>query len=173
MKYKTKRLFKTIALVLVGALLGGAIIGFTDIGEKLQPTRNDENLIEVNETYVKEGTNDKGVTWKVSDDGTIKLFGKSTSADSIVVQNVALKAGTYTYSVGNDTVNVDKYYSYVDANGEQYIAGTTNDTFELVEDTTVQVVICWLEEVNFGEIIGTTFRPIMVDGENPGDFFTK
>ncbi|MBR2388071.1 MAG: hypothetical protein IKB02_04815, partial [Clostridia bacterium] len=82
MNYKTKRLFKTIALVLVGALLGGAIIGFTDIGEKLQPTRNDENFIEVNDTYVKDGTNDKGVNWKVSDDGTIKLYGKSTSADS-------------------------------------------------------------------------------------------
>ena len=173
MNYKTKRILKTIALVLVGALLGGAIIGFTDIGEKLQPTRNDENFIVVNDTYVKDGTNDKGVTWKVSDDGTIKLSGKSTSADSIVVQNVALKAGTYTYSVGNDKVNVDKYYSYVDANGEHYIAGTTNDTFELVEDTTVQVVICWLEKVSFGEIIGTTFRPIIVEGENPGDFYAK
>lgn len=173
MNYKTKRILKTIVLVLVSALLGGAIIGFTDIGDKLKPTRNDNNLIVLNESYIKDGSNSKGVNWKVSEDGTVKLYGTATSADSIVVQTVDLAPGTYTYSVGNEKVNVDKYYSYVDFNGEQYIAGTENDTFEVVEDSTVQVIICWFEDTDFGEVIGATFRPIIVEGKNPGDYFAK
>ena len=172
-KFRFKKLVKTIALVLVGAMIGGALIGFTDLGEKLVPQRNEENLIEVNDSYIKEGTNNKGVSWKVSDDGTVKLFGSASTADSIVVQTLELPAGTYTYSVGNSKVNVDKYYSYVSANGVEYIAGTTDDTFELVEDSTVQVVICWLEGTEFNEIIGVTFRPVIVEGENAGEFFAK
>ena len=172
-KFRFKKFIKTVALVLVGAMIGGALIGFTDLGEKMMPQRNEDNLIEVNDSYIQEGTNNKGVSWKVADDGTVKLYGTASEADSIVIQSLELPAGTYTYSVGNDDVNVNKYYSYVSVNGVEYIAGTSEDTFELVEDSTVQVVICWLEETSFGEVLGTTFRPMIVEGENAGEFFAK
>ncbi len=176
MKHKTKKLLKAIGLVLVGALLCAGFLHFSGSDLKvdwLEKERNQDNFIELNDSYIVDGSNSKGIDWKVSDDGTIKLYGKTSSAGSVVVQTVELTAGKYTYSVGTDKVNVDKFYSYVDVNGQQYIAGTADDTFELVEDSTVQVIICWLENTNFGEVIGTTFRPIIVEGENAGSFYAK
>lgn len=170
---KFKKYFKIIALVLVGAVLGGALVSLTDVADNFKQERNEKNLIVVDETYVEDGTSDNGVNWKVSEDGTIKLYGEAGKAETIKVQTVSLDAGTYTYSVGQDKVNKSKFYSYVSANGEQYIAGTDSATFELAEEANVEIYICWYDDVEFGDVIGTTFRPVLVKGENAGEFYSK
>ena len=170
---KFKKYFKIVALVLVGAILGGAVVSLTNVADNFKQERNEKNLIIVDESYVEDGTSDNGVNWKVSEDGTIKLYGEAGKAETIKVQTVTLEAGTYTYSVGQKNVNKSKFYSYVSANGEQYIAGTDSATFELTEAATVEIYICWYNDVDFGDVFGTTFRPILVAGENAGEFYSK
>ena len=174
-KYRKSKKFKwkTFGIVSICIILGAAILAATGTEVKLQRDRNEDNLILLNEDYIESGTADKGVEWKVSEDGTIKLYGAAKSDDSIAVQTVTLEAGMYTYSDGRDKVNKDDFYSYVLVGGTEYIGGSTNATFTLEEAATVSVFITWFEGADFGQVLGTTFRPCLVEGKNVGTFFEK
>ena len=177
MKYKTKRFFKTVALILVGAILGGSLLvvsGNATTPEFLQREKNEANLIEVNDSYLKEGTNDNGVNWKVDDDGTIRFFGKSSTDHSIIVAEVDLDAGKYTYSIGKDNVNKGDWCSYVLYGGSgEAVAGTDSATFEIAEAQTVKIVINWSKDYDFGTVLGTVVRPVLVSGASAGSFYVK
>lgn len=178
MKHKTKKLLKTVGLILVGVILGGAILaaGGTEIkADFIQRDLNKDNLIEVNETYLESGS-EKGVEWKVQEDGTIKLYGTATADYSEAIQMVELEAGTYTYDIGGKAikdVEDEPVYSYVLVGGQQYIAGTDSATFTLESSATVQVVITFFEDAEFGNIFGTTIRPVLVEGDDIGSFYAK
>ena len=174
MKYKTKKFLKLVAVFAAGILCCSLFINLGDSNFNiLNRDLNDDNLIEVSDSYLESGTNEKGVEWKVSEDGTIKLYGDPVSAGSVVIQQVELEPGTYTYSVGNDKVNKDQFYSYVLYAGVEYIAGTDSATFEVTEAAIVDVVVSWTEYADFGEIIGTRIQPVLVKGEKVGSFYEK
>ena len=175
MKYKTKKFLKLAVIFLAGILVSSLFIGGVADSDLniFNRDRNKDNLIKVNDSYLESGDNDKGVNWKVSNDGTIKLYGDPNSADNLVIQQVELEAGEYTYSVGNDKVNKDQFYSYVLYNGVERIAGTDSATFEVTETATVDVIIVWTEDADFGSIVGTKIQPVLVKGDDVGSFYEK
>lgn len=169
---KTKRTAKTIALILVTALLGAGLatgIGVASNGfENMKPTEwfadevNSDNLIKVDDTYIVTQDTNRGVKIKVNEDnGEIKLTGTATSAHQVTVQKVTLDPGKYQIS-GMENVNVDECYLGVLVDGVTYKAGVAdNDTFTIGSETEVSVYISWVDEHSFG-LFGTKILPELV-----------
>lgn len=169
---KTKRTAKTIALILVTALLGAGLatgIGVASNGfETMKPTEwfaeeaNPDNLIKVDENYIATQDTNRGVKIKVNEDnGEIKLTGTATSAHQVTVQKVTLQPGKYQLS-GMEKVNLDQCYLGVNVDGTVYKAGVVdNDTFTIAAETEVAIYISWVDEHNFG-LFGTKITPELV-----------
>ena len=174
-KNKVKRGWKTalkiIAIVAVVALLGGvAAMALGSLRE-----RNPDNLIKVDENYLKDVTsNGYGLSIDVDEDGTIHLKGETSKNEEYIVQTVTLPAGTYTIS-GLKESNLDKVaLKAVWGEGNSAISGTDNATFTLDAEYAVQVVIT-IQGAEDGEnVIDWTnklIRPVIVEGETAGDFY--
>ena len=132
--------------------------------------RNPNNLIKIDDSYIKTQDTNRGVEIKVADDGTIRLYGEASEDYAVKVATVSLEAGTYTLS-GMDDVDVTKFYMYLVANGETVIAGTSDATFTLTGATTVDITLSWAKDYDFGTIFGTKVMPVLVKGETVGEFY--
>ena len=168
MKQKTKRTIKRILIVLAIALLGGLVGSFAATGSSFfDRDPNPDNLILVDNYVIKDGEDPgDGVEATVKDDGTIKLNGKAKANTEFTVAELVLEPGEYTIS-GYDSEKSTKGIKVVFGVNEHY-AGTSSDTFILETSTTVRVVIYVTEDTY---CLNSTFRPVLVTGDDPGDFY--
>ena len=168
MKPKTKRLFKRIGMILLIAILGGLIASFAlTVADGFERELNPDNLMPA-EYLIEDGdTNGVGIDISVNDDGVIKLNGKATSDDEYSVCFITLKPGTYTIS--GIKSNLDGVALKVLYNGNMSaVSGLMDDTFVIETETTVEVVITVAEGT---WCINKTIKPVIVEGEKPGDFY--
>lgn len=100
---KAKRWIVAIAVilgvVLIGALLNG--LGAFDsvkdsVRDKMEGYRNEANLIEYDATYKALDGTEKGITFSVSKDGSIKIDGTATEDLEILLNTVDRPAGLIT-----------------------------------------------------------------------------
>ncbi len=171
-KRKAKGFLRTAGIVLTAALLAAGIMSAVSFAkDKLAKDRNEDNLITVDENYIKTHNTNRGVEVEVKEDGTIKLSGEATSDYVVTVATVNLKAGTYTIS-GLENPDVNKFYLYAAyGTGGSAIAGTSNATFTLTTDQTVTIRLSWVDGMEFGKIFDTKIQPVLVSGEVAGDFY--
>ena len=166
-----RKIISMIALVLVIAAVASLAVwteGFT--AWKIREL-NEDNLIK-SENYV-DGLDDKredGLKIEVDEDGVITVEGENETEDDvkIVVTTVTLKAGEYTISSSAKGTDDKTYYLSIEAGDNVIIADEDEDsTFEVDEETTytVYIVVC------AGEEIDTTFKPVLVNGDEAGSFF--
>lgn len=180
---KSKRGWRMVgicALCTCLAILGASLVGFISGGfSEKNPTnwfdkdRNPDNLLKVNDTYVKTHNTNRGIDVKVDKNGVIKMSGKATSASSFTVQTVTLSAGTYTIS-GLANPNIDEFsmYAIYSESGDRAYADTESATFTISEETSVQVVISWAKDYKIS-LANQTIKPVLVKGETAGEFYAK
>ena len=161
-------------LVIIGAILlvAALALGICSAFNLFPRERNEANLIDISaENYIETHNTARGVKVKVDEDGIIKLSGKATSANSVTVATVALKAGTYTLSGVNDP-NIDEFGMRVMyGDGNIAMAGTESATFTLAADETVTIILYWCEDYNFNFNANSTVKPVLVEGEVAGEFY--
>ncbi|MBE6576533.1 MAG: hypothetical protein E7653_00155 [Ruminococcaceae bacterium] len=161
-------------LIILGAiiLVAATILSVCSIFNLFPRERNEANLIDITaEDYIKTHNTARGVKVKVDDNGLIKLSGKATSANSVTVATVALKAGTYTLS-GVSEPNIDEFgMRIMYGNGNIAMAGTDSATFTLAADETVSIILYWCEDYNFAFNSNSTVKPVLVEGETAGEFY--
>lgn len=175
--YKSKRRMKLLGIFLAGVLACSAlvsVVGFASNGWKesspmewFNQERNDENLIVFDDEnpYLIEDDyeNDKGIKIRVTDNGTIKVNGKSTEDQTIAIKEVNLQPGTYTISGANSN---DKSALVVTGSFGEKKAGVTNDTFTLETAETVTISIFLAEDAFF---LNKTFKPCIIPGTEAGE----
>ena len=172
--YKTKKIWKRIgigvaivALLAVAlALANGMLSGFRD--------RNSDNLIKLDDNYLKSKKTDYGLEVVVDDDGVIKLKGQTTRNEELIVQTVTLPAGTYTIS-GIAKPNLSKIVLRATwGEGNVAYAGLDSQTFTLEGETlvTVSIVVEGAEgDDNTIDFVNRTIKPVIIEGKEPGDFY--
>lgn len=181
-KKNTKLSLGLIAIiVLCSTALLGVIAAVTDGFQDFEFRQvNEDNLINV-DNYVStlDGYNENGIKVTVNDDGVIAVKGKVEIDDDyeytyIQVTSVDLKAGNeYTLSCDGTKGIDDKTYYLALGDGEDHmrvcVLDKSNDdvTFKVENDTSVDlyIIIC------NGEKIDTTFKPVLVADDEPGDFY--
>lgn len=175
--YKSKRKGKILGLFVAGVLLCTtllSVIGFASNGweessplEWFKSERNKENLIlydDENPYLIKdEFENDKGLKIRVTDNGTIKVNGKSTADQTITIKEVTLEPGEYTISGYKSD---DKASLIVTGSFGEKKAGVTNDTF-ILENTETVTVSIFVAEDSYS--LNRTFRPCIVVGKDAGN----
>ena len=172
--FKAKRRLNSIVtfvcLVLVFALLGGiAVATFSSLRE-----RNPDNLLTVDENYIRDKKTGYGLEVKVDDNGIIKLKGQSSRNEELIVQTVKLAAGTYTIS-GIEKPELDKVVLQATwGTGNIAYAGLDSATFTLDAEYEVTVAIV-IEGTEDGENTidwqNKTIKPVLVKGDVAGEFW--
>jgi len=172
MKYKTKKILKTIGLVLVGALAFGLLLHATGTEIENPFDKNDEkNLINFkDDSYILSQQRGYGVDIDV-EDGEITLSGEATQADTVKVVELTLDAGTYKITGLN---KCDKAgFNMSVKNGSSILAYSgidesdtveIDEVFELTEETTVTVWLSWAKDHNFNafpNVFGTKITPVI------------
>ena len=172
-KRNARRFWRTAALILVSVLLSvfavGALGGLEN--SPFEKELNPNNLIVVNDAYIKTQNTNRGVAIDVKEDGTIKLSGKATSDHNVTVTTMTLEPGVYTLS-GLKNPDINKFYMYLTYGAGQAIAGTDSATFEIETTTDVSVVLAWVNEYEFTNFfVDTKVQPVLVKGESAGNFY--
>lgn len=173
--FKTRRTLNKIgkiALIILAVALGLGCISMVVANVR---ERNEDNLIEVNDTYFPTKNYGHGLEFDVDEDGVIKIKGeKATGSIEAIIQTVELDAGTYTLS-GLEKPNQDEMFLSAEwGEGEVCIAGIddANGTFTLTEKSTVTIVL----HITSGTEIkyaNRTIEPVLVEGDDVGEFWAK
>lgn len=174
--FKKKRTIRSIGLIALMAIIctiSVTVVGFAsngfqdrDVASWMESEVNEENLIKADAYQIKDDQDDgKGIKARVNDDGVIKLSGKATSDNSIVVTNVTLAPGTYTISGMNSG---DNYGLKVVGPNLEAKAGTSSATFTLETSQVISVVIYVAEDTL---LFNKTVKPVLVTGTEAGDFY--
>ncbi len=171
---KKRKIGKTILIIVATILCLGLVAGVGGaLYEKVIAERNPDNLLKVDDTYIKSQKTNYGLEIDVDDNGVIKLEGNTSANEELVVQTVTLPAGTYTIS-GIEKPNIAKMTLAAKVDGNSYYAGLSNDTFTLEAEKAVTIVI----NVQTGEgdektidYVNRTIKPVLVKGEEIGDFY--
>ena len=171
MKQKTKRMLKRVGIFLLVAILGGLTASFAmTAANGFDRELNPENIIDVDKYTVKDGdSSGKGIKVSVNDDGVIKLNGEASENDEYTVTTLSLAAGTYTIS-GYDSNSKGVTLKAVYNGTITAISGTTYATFTLETETSVSIVITIAEDYY---CFNTTIKPVLVEGDEAGDFYKK
>ncbi len=171
---KFNKIIKYAAVFLVGVLVCGVLINVKDSSNGfLSKERNPDNMIvfEDNDTYIKTQDTNEGVEIDVDDNGVITLKGKATSGYELTVAQVTLEPGTYTISGCDNTSSDFRMYVKYNVTDVAISGNEDNDTFTISEEQTVSVKITWKEDYNFGKLVGTKIKPVIVEGKEIGDFY--
>lgn len=170
-KGKIKKILKIVGIVAVVALIGGMALSLVNNSRQ----RNDDNLIKVDDTYIQSQKTNYGLEVTVENDGTIKLKGNTSANEELPVQTLTLPAGTYTIS-GINKVDLSKMTLCAKWGGNVAHAGTGSETFTLENETEVTISII-IEAAEDGESTiafeNRIIRPVLVEGEEPGEFYAK
>ena len=179
MTINVKKLVTAVVIVLAVVLLGGVIVNLTNVGKKV----NEDNLLYDTYSSMKETTDSNGMTVS-QNNGVISIKGKTTKDASTLIKitDVALDAGTYTYTCF-DKPTTDTYYSYIEYTDDNVLnrvfadfdtvqtsaAGTVQHakTFTITERTTVTVYIVVAADTE----CNIKAYPTLVSGVKPGSFF--
>lgn len=166
-----KKVLITIVLLLAVAGIASLAVwteGFTawDIREL-----NEDNLIK-SETYVSnlDDRRTDGLKIEVDEDGKITVEGENETAEDIkvTVAEITLGEGEYTFTTSARGADDKTYYMCLEAGDISLIADDGDySTFEVNEETTytIYIVVC------AGEEIDTTFKPVIVEGDEAGSFY--
>ena len=136
-------------------------------------TRNPDNLIVLDDSYIKTMDTNRGVEIDVKEDGTIKLSGEASSDYTVVVATVNLEPGKYTFSGMDDPVIPDCYLYLTYGVAGQAIAGTENATFELDSAQNVVIKLTWKEGTKFNWLNVNKIQPVLVEGTKSGSFYAE
>lgn len=132
---------------------------------------NPNNLIKVDENYIKTQNTNRGVEIEVADDGTIELSGKATSDHVVTIATVSLEPGWYTLS-GLESPDLNEFYLYgVYGVSGQAIAGMDSAVFEVTAPTDIVIKLSWTEDVSFNWFSDRKIQPVLVEGKVAGDFY--
>ena len=170
---KTKNFLIIVAAILVTVItlsvLGSLSDGFSnwDTSTWQLRDRNKENLLSGKFTDYNPGN---GITAKAKDDGTIILDGEYVGSESSVVipvEVVALSEGTYTFT-GAPKGSTGTYNLQLVYDGKTVYSDFDGCTFKLesAASVTVQIVVYPKVEIN-----NVTIRPVIVAGDEAGDFY--
>ena len=170
--FKRKKKMPTWATILIGvltlALLGGAITVCSAFG--VLQERNENNLLKVDDTYIKSQSLINGIELDVMEDGAIHIHGDPSNNATVIIQQVKLSAGTYTIS-GIEKLDTGKMMlCVVYGSGSSAIAGDSSATFTLTEEETVSVELHFVKdaEIHYANRI---IRPVLVEGDEVGEFY--
>lgn len=131
---------------------------------------NESNLINVS---LYDGTLDNrrtdGLTVDVDEDGKITVEGKNDGETDIKIKvgEVKLAEGEYTFSAARSTSKKTYYMSLENGDTVIYNNDGKNSTFDVETETTYSIYIV----VNAGQEIDTTFKPVLVAGDEAGSFY--
>ena len=138
-----------LGVVLVGALLNG--LGAFDsvkdnVRDKMEGYRNEANLIEYDATYKALDGTEKGITFSVSKDGSIKIDGTATEDLEILLNTVERPCGLITLgAVDFGVEDGDRAYITVADSSDVYRSYAKSDVNFFVapdgEPLTVKLVI--------------------------------
>lgn len=159
---------QVLVAILAIALLGGvATVAFAN---GFLQERNEKNLLTVDDTYLKDTKLTNGIELDVTEDGAIHIKGDPSDNASVIIQEVKLAAGTYTIS-GIEKLDTNKVMLCVSyGNGNIAIAGDTSATFTLDAEETVSVELRFVKDAEI-HYANRTIRPVLVEGDEPGDFY--
>lgn len=165
----------TALLTVVGKWTGGSF----DVVEKIRGERNPDNLLTIENYTVEKNKDGKmvgatryGVSYTVKDDGRITLSGTNNDYDGdvqkVAFANVTLKPGTYTIS-GYENAGAKTLGVYAKVGQDEYL-GDIQGTFTITQETTVVIGFYVYNKVN---VSGKTLYPVLVSGEDAGEFYVK
>lgn len=159
-----------LACVGITSAIGVVTKGFTDWDMKKINEANSFKVDEYADTLTEERTDDIKIT--VDENGEITVKGENkTETDIIInVQSMTLKPGTYTLSSGAKDVNAEKYYLCLTGGLTETVYADAEDgesTFSIETEKSVVAQIV----IKAGAKIDTTFKPVLVEGKEVGDFY--
>ena len=175
-KKNTKLSLGLIAIiVLCSTALLGVIAAVTDGFQDFEFRQvNEDNLICVdNYEAALEDKRTDGLKVEVNDDGVIAITGENETENDVEIEicTVTLKADEYTLSCEGARGLDDKtyYLKAVNDSDDSTVIVDSNkaETFKVESDSTytIYIVVCDGEEIN------TTFKPVLVADDEPGDFY--
>lgn len=161
----SKRKRNNIILI---AVVAAAALALTAMFSGILRTPNDDNLLSLDFDTYKDGNGYKIIA---NDNGSLTFEGelKGEDPETVLYEELKLKAGTYTISTGT---NGNPYtYCMTVKNGDNVVAYSDSGnaaTFELSAETTVTVHIL----INPGaDIDGLTIYPVLCKGDEAISFF--
>ncbi|MBO5356479.1 MAG: hypothetical protein J6A95_01805 [Clostridia bacterium] len=177
MKKSTKTIIGIVAIcVLLCSAILGVVAKVTDGFQDWEMREvNEDNLINV-DNYVStlDGYKQDGLKVTVNDDGVIAVTGENKAETDVEIEvcSVTLKADEYTLSCEAKGID-DKTYYLIARTGEGDTATTITvdsskgETFKVESEATytIYIVVC------DGEEIDTTFKPVLVDDDEAGEFY--
>jgi hypothetical protein len=159
---------KVIGLVILCATVS---LGSVAISKNFKHELNPNNLIKVDENYIKSQNTARGVEIDVDEDGVITLSGKATSAQTVTVATVELQPGKYVIS-GVNKPNIDEFgMRIMYGDGNVAFADTDSAKFEITKAETVTILLYWADDYDFGTVIKTKVEPVLVAGETAGEIY--
>lgn len=153
------------ALASVAVLAIGATIITTLTGVEFKQL-NEDNLINVDSYDIADDKSGE-IKFDVKDDGQIEVKGENSTEENAekAIISVVLDEGQYTISSGAKKTSSSTFYLILrDTEGGEIIA---DDTFTVTEPTSYTLYIV----VKPGVEIDTTFAPVLVKGDKPGNYY--
>lgn len=176
--FKKRNLKNTLGIIAICVLLSTAVLGIiagvTDGFQDFEMREvNEDNLINV-DNYIAtlEDKRTDGLKVEVNDDGVIAITGENETETDVEIEvcSVTLKADEYTLSCEAKGIDDKTYYlKAVDETNDVTVIVDSDkeETFNIEAEATykIYIVVC------AGEEIDTTFKPVLVEGDEPGDFY--
>ena len=170
-KFKTKGIISLIVAVLVIAAISSLAVftdGFTewDIRDV-----NPDNLIKVDDySSTLDAKRTDGLKVDFDEDGVITVDGKNSGATDIKIEvaTITLAKGQYTFSTSARGADDKTYYMSLETTDLKIMADDGEDSTFIVDTETefvIYIVVC------AGEEIDTTFKPVLVTGDDEGSFY--
>ena len=159
-----------LAVVLAVSAIGFATNGFDKETDNWGITQlNEKNLFKVDSYAIESQNTGDGYDVTVSDDGEIKITGKNESGSEVklVVQEIKLAAGEYTFTSGVSGTSKNGYCMMLSDGTTTYYADFSNNTFEINAEATFTAYIVIQDEVT----VNATFKPVIVEGAESGSFY--
>lgn len=159
-----------LAVVLAVSAIGFATNGFDKNTDSWGITQlNENNLFKVDSYTIKSQNSGDGYVVTVSDNGEIKVTGKNETGNEVklLVQEITLTKGTYTFTSGASGVSKNGYSMYLSDGTTTHYADFSGNTFDIAADATFTAYIVIKENTD----INATFKPVIVEGAEAGAFY--
>lgn len=185
--WNLKKHLLPVCLVLAFALLLGLTLNLYKPLKQLTQKKvpNPENLLNVDRIILTPHITKNGITTELNDDGSIHVFGKSTTGFTLTLtfESFLLEKGkSYIFSSGMKRDGLYSYNVYLsDINNIRYAGtldpGKNNPPFK---DYRFGSFVCPNDEMeynlcmticNAGAVIDEVIYPCLVEGTEPGDFY--
>lgn len=158
-----------VCLVLAALTVFGVAMSLTDNFTTTDISRplNDDNFYTASCMTLEDTNDGSGIIVDVKDNGSIKLKGTASDDVDYTIGSVTLNKGTYTFTAVSGAA-LNSVYVTATVGSTVHNADFTGNTFEITSDNTVvtlEVHIAADTEIN------KTVYPVIVSGDEAGDFF--